>query len=215
MTLEVDQFHILKGVKRVPIAGDMTTGGREMRTRRCSVIHFTAGQTGISSIGYWREPKQRKNDIGAHLIIERTGEIVQVRAFNRTIGHAGTSIWVDPNLGIKYKNLNSCSIGIELANAGDAAGDIQGEHLLKGYAGEAVAKHPNGGGSVMWEKYPEAQISSLIAVLKCIHARYNLDDCTGHDNIAPNRKSDPGPLFPWRTVREAIGLKGLPVTHWK
>ena len=27
MTLEVDQFHILKGVKRVPIAGDMTTGG--------------------------------------------------------------------------------------------------------------------------------------------------------------------------------------------
>jgi N-acetyl-anhydromuramyl-L-alanine amidase AmpD len=40
--------------------------------------------------------------------------------------------------------------------------------------------------------------------------RYSLDDITGHDCIAPERKLEPGPAFPMVPLREARGFKGLP-----
>ena len=54
--------------------------------------------------------------------------------------------------------------------------------------------------------YPDAQIDLLIALIRDVLAR-NPDigpvDITGHADIAPDRKVDPGPQFPWRRLYEA------------
>ncbi len=68
----------------------------------------------------------------------------------------------------KDVNLNSKSIGIELVNKGN-------------------------------EPFPNKQINVLLKLLAIlmkkhkIHSKYVL----GHEDIAPKRKKDPGPKFPW------------------
>jgi N-acetylmuramoyl-L-alanine amidase len=166
-----------------------------MPSRRFLVIHFTAGATGESSIDYW---KQLGNGVCAHIVIERDGTVKQVRPFNQTCGHAGQSAWHG------FRNLNSCSIGIELANGGDS-------YPTKFSAlPPTTAKHKNGGPVTQWETYPVAQLVACEQVSKALVARYNLDDVVGHDDIAPNRKNDPGPAFPMLALRESCGFQGMP-----
>lgn len=85
--------------------------------------------------------------------------------------------------GISYwagvNMLNYSSIGIEQANAD---GNI----------------HP----------YTEEQIVSAIELCKDIISRYNIPprNIVGHADVAPNRKNDPGILFPWeRLAQNGIG----------
>lgn len=204
--------HLLQGATVIPVRG--LRGGREMRVRRALVIHYTEGTTGRSSIDWWqRDQDCIRLDIGAHLVIDRDGAVVQCRAFDRTISHAGVSRWREPKTGRLFSGLNACSIGIELANTGSACNRIRGEEGLRGYAGEAVVAHRNGGGAMAWERYPEPQIAACEAVARALVSHYNLDDVTGHDCIAPERKKDPGPLFPMERVRCFCGFKGLPVVH--
>ena len=65
-------------------------------------------------------------------------------------------------------NLNSKSIGIELVNNGK-------------------------------EKYSKDQLNSLADIIKYLKKKYNIKKkyVLGHSHIAPDRKIDPGPLFPW------------------
>lgn len=210
--MKIGQDHLLTGVALLPVRG--LQGGREMRIRRALVIHYTEGTSGRSSIDWWqKDPKCIEDDIGAHLVIDRDGTVTQCRAFNRTISHAGTSRWRDPKTGKLYVGLNSCAIGIELANTGSVCNRIRGEEGLRGYAGQATASHRNGGGPKAWELYPEPQIAACEAVARALVEHYNLDDVTGHDCIAPERKTDPGPLFPMERLRLACGFTGLPVVH--
>jgi N-acetylmuramoyl-L-alanine amidase len=182
-------------------------GGR-MDIRRVLVIHFTSGASAASSVEYW---KRLGNGICAHLIIERDGSITQCRPFNRTAGHAGRSRWTDRRTGTRYIGMNSCSIGIELANGGNDPGVIEWarKHAPE-FAGTLSAAHRNGGPVEKWEQYPLAQLASCEAVAKALVAKYRLDDITGHDCIAPERKNDPGPAFPMKQLREACGFAGLP-----
>lgn len=79
-------------------------------------------------------------------------------------------------------NLNDCSIGIELANPG----------------------HTNG-----YQPFPEAQIESLITLCLDIQKRWNIPQSRilGHSDVAPQRKQDPGHLFPWeKLAREGLGV---------
>ncbi|CAN5915892.1 N-acetylmuramoyl-L-alanine amidase [soil metagenome] len=71
-------------------------------------------------------------------------------------------------------DLNSASIGIELDNNGR-------------------------------EPYPQVQIDSLMRLLADLRQRYRLPAANflGHSDVAPSRKSDPGPLFPWRQLAAA------------
>lgn len=196
-------------------AGDLM-GGREMNLRRYLLIHYTEGVTAKSSVAWWNQAQNRKNDLGAHFIIERSGLAYQCRSTNRTISHAGgptLARWRDPKTGILYKGGNANSIGIELCNTGDACDSIHGEEQLVGYAGTGQAKHRNESKVKTWEKYSEEQIHTLILLSRVLVEAYNLDDVTGHDCVAPERKIDPGPLFPMQRVREACGFKGLPVVH--
>ena len=88
--------------------------------------------------------------------------------------------------GVSYwdgkKGLNNGSIGIELQNKGEEFG---------------------------YEKFREKQISSLIKLINSIKKNYNISDALilGHSDIAPERKIDPGYLFPWSKLYQAgIGL---------
>jgi N-acetylmuramoyl-L-alanine amidase len=103
-------------------------------------------------------------------------------------------------------NLNSSSIGIEIVNFGDRNG--------------------------AWQAYPKAQMDVVIALVKDIVKRHNIrpDRIVGHSDIAPQRKSDPGPLFPWKRLadeglikwpdaaevarRQAAFAKELPDVEW-
>lgn len=79
-------------------------------------------------------------------------------------------------------NLNDCSIGIELANPG----------------------HTNG-----YTPFPEVQIDALINLCKEIKTRWGIPSSRilGHSDIAPQRKQDPGHLFPWeRLAQVELGL---------
>lgn len=183
-----------------------------MPVRRFLVLHFTAGWSALSSIDYWRKIKYKAC---AHLIIDRDGTTFQCRPFNVTANHAGESTWVDPNTGRRFYNLNHCSIGIEIANLGQVSIQTRYHKSLEsqGFKGEMpkyFGAHKHGGPATYWEVFPEKQINEVIAISKVLVERYNLDDVVGHDDIAPNRKNDPGPAFPMLEVREALGFKGLP-----
>ena len=96
---------------------------------------------------------------------------------NRRAWHAGESRWQGRTW------LNSSTIGIELVHPGYR--DRNGER--------------------QWYPYSQAQIDRLIALLLDIKARHQLpiDAVIGHSDIAPMRKVDPGPLFPWQQLAQA------------
>lgn len=194
--MKIDAQHWLSPAIKAPIPG-----GAVMAIRRFLVIHFTAGASAASSIGWWR---QLGNGVCAHFVIERDGTIYQTRPCNRTAGHAGSSKWKDPKTGITYHGLNSCSLGIELANGGHSFPE-KFSALRPTYA-----RHKHGGPTREWETYPQAQIDACEELSKALVNRYNLDDVVGHEDIAPNRKSDPGPAFPMHELRKVCGFKGLP-----
>lgn len=202
--MKITEDHWLEGVKRQPLSG-----GSTMEIRRFLIIHFTSGWTAQSSVDFWKTPDA--NGASAHVIIDRDGSIIQCRPFNRTCGHAGKSQWKDPSTGKLYVGLNSCSIGIELANAGDMSRnpDIY-PSTMGSLAGAPVprlqARHKNGGPVTGWELYPTAQLDACEAVSKALVARYHLDDLVGHDDIAKSRKVDPGPAFPLKELRTVCGF---------
>ena len=187
--MKITSDHWLEGVKRDPIKG-----GSPMNVRRFLVIHFTSGATAQSSVNFWKTSAAK--GASAHIVIDRDGSIIQCRPFNVTCGHAGVSQWKG------FKGLNSCSIGIELANAGD---DVPLASKWSKFP-PVIARHKNGGEVVGWEVYPPAQLAACEEVAKALVARYKLDDVVGHDDIAPDRKVDPGPAFPMAALRVACGF---------
>lgn len=46
--------------------------------------------------------------------------------------------------------------------------------------------------------FTDAQYKVLIALTQCLCDRYPIQDIAGHSDIAPGRKTDPGPYFDWK-----------------
>ena len=96
---------------------------------------------------------------------------------NRRAWHAGPSFWAG------HANLNASSIGIEIVNPG--------------YTDSAAGR--------VYAPFSQKQINEVILLVKDIVARHQIrpERIIGHADIAPGRKQDPGPTFPWKQLADA------------
>ncbi|HBU50185.1 N-acetylmuramoyl-L-alanine amidase, partial [Alteromonas australica] len=156
------------------------------------VIHFTAGSSLSSSVNVMTNPN---NKVSAHLAVGRQGEIVQMLPFNKIGWHAGKSSWQGRT------SLNQYSLGIELDNAGELTPNGEGFYTswFGGvYESSDVFKgtHRNQTAPRYWHRYTEAQIMRTFSLCQLLCRQYGITCIVGHEEIAPDRKVDPGPAFP-------------------
>lgn len=163
------------------------------------VMHYTAGTSASSSISWLTN---RRAQASAHIVIARDGSVTQLVPFNKCAWHAGRSVWKN------RQGLNQYSIGIELDNAGKLA---QQGGAWKSWSGHdiedsdvIIATHKHASSADGWHVYSQAQIESALQVAEVLVDRYPIKNVIGHDDIAPRRKSDPGPAFPMNSFSSHI-----------
>lgn len=54
------------------------------------------------------------------------------------------------------------------------------------------------------QPFEPAQYERLVELLARLHRRYPLTDVVGHSDIAPGRKTDPGPCFNWQLLSSLL-----------
>lgn len=60
-----------------------------------------------------------------------------------------------------------------------------------------------------FEPFTAEQYTALLPLLRDLCQNYPISAITGHQHIAPQRKTDPGHFFDWETLKQA----GLPVVY--
>jgi N-acetyl-anhydromuramoyl-L-alanine amidase len=108
--------------------------------------------------------------VSAHLLIRRSGEVVQYVPFGQRAWHAGVSSWQG------RERCNDYSIGIE----------VEGDDATP-YASAQYA-----------------MLARVIALLCRTYPRLSPDRVVGHSDVAPGRKTDPGPSFEWPRLRSLL-----------
>jgi N-acetylmuramoyl-L-alanine amidase len=168
-------------------------------TPRYLVFHYTAGKSATSSINWLTNPESKAS---AHLILARDGTITQLAPFTMKTWHAGLSHWDG------LSGLNGYSIGIEMDNAGPLkkVGDKYQAWFGTLYAEDQViyVKHKLDDEPRWWHVYTEVQIQKALELAQLLVRHYNLKEVVGHEDIAPDRKRDPGPAFPLEHVRASV-----------
>ena len=151
------------------------------------VMHYTAAGSGKASASYLMGP--HKPSSSAHFVVDRDGMVLQISDTEYVTWHAGKSRWRGV-IGI-----NPHAIGIEIANHG---WDYKGADAI-------VARHKNGGPIQKWEPYTALQIAAVKKLTRwLLEFHPTIREIVGHDDIAPGRKSDPGPAFPMAEFQELI-----------
>jgi AmpD protein len=56
-----------------------------------------------------------------------------------------------------------------------------------------------------FDPFEPAQYGMLVELTRTLRTRYPIDHLAGHSDIAPGRKTDPGPYFDWPALRAAVG----------
>jgi N-acetylmuramoyl-L-alanine amidase len=146
------------------------------------VLHYTGMRDNEGALRHLCSPN---SEVSAHYVVLQDGHIVQLVAESRRAWHAGSSSWAGET------DINSCSIGIEIANPGHEQG---------------------------YPDFPRRQIAAVTALCRSIGTRHSIppDRVLGHSDVAPMRKQDPGEKFPWRVLADSgIGLwvKPVPIVH--
>jgi len=57
-----------------------------------------------------------------------------------------------------------------------------------------------------FDPFTPVQYQALVALTRLLRSRYPLQHVLGHQDIAPGRKTDPGPFFDWPGFRAAIAM---------
>jgi N-acetylmuramoyl-L-alanine amidase len=120
-----------------------------------------------------------QQDVSAHYLLtdDPTPVIYNLVDEKNAAWHAGNSSWKN------FTQLNNSSIGIEIVNPG----------WKDTPAGRVYAP------------FPQYQIDALIPLVRDIVTRNHItpENVLGHSDIAPLRKQDPGPMFPWKQLADA------------
>ena len=108
--------------------------------------------------------------VSAHLLLRRSGEILQFVPFQRRAWHAGES-----RFGGRER-CNDFSVGIEL----------------------------EGTDELPYEPVQYRRLAAAVAALRRTYAGLWRAPVVGHSDIAPGRKTDPGPAFDWRRFDQCL-----------
>tara|TARA_B100001146_G_scaffold58387_1_gene51375 strand:+ start:235 stop:897 length:663 start_codon:yes stop_codon:yes gene_type:complete len=144
-------------------------GDRRGHRPELIVLHYTGMANATLARDRLCDPA---SDVSAHWLIDEAGRIEALVAEDRRAWHAGAGAWCGRD------DINSRSIGIEIANPGDRPFPAAQMDSLVLLLGRIMAR---------WSLGPAAVI--------------------GHSDMAPGRKIDPGPRFDWqRLAREGLAL---------
>ncbi|MFA7440135.1 MAG: N-acetylmuramoyl-L-alanine amidase [Sphingomonadaceae bacterium] len=130
---------------------------------RFLLLHYTGMPNTDAALERLCDARAR---VSAHYLIDEQGVITQMVAEERRAWHAGVARF----RGVT--DINSASIGIELANPGHEWG---------------------------YRPFPAAQMQTCLRLVADICTRHHIDraDVIGHADVAPARKQDPGEYFDW------------------
>ncbi len=141
------------------------------------ILHYTGMDTADGALKWLCAPESQ---VSAHYFVFEDGRTVQMVAEDRRAWHAGQASWAGE------RDINSRSIGIEIANPG---------YLVRETGGPDAELPP----------FPDAQISALIDLCRGLLARHRIPAhrILAHSDVAPARKCDPGEHFPWARLAQA------------
>jgi N-acetylmuramoyl-L-alanine amidase len=137
------------------------------------LLHYTGMLDAQAALKRLCSPDSK---VSSHYLVFEDGRIVQCVPESERAWHAGASSWAGET------DINSCSIGIEIANPGHDFG---------------------------YPDFPSRQIAAVIALCRGIIARRGIrpERVLAHSDVAPARKQDPGEKFPWRLLSDSgVGL---------
>ena len=164
---------LLTGCATGPQYDHTYTAKGQSSRARFLVLHYTVSDR-PSSIKILTEQQ-----VSAHYLLtdEPKPVIYNLVDEKNAAWHAGNSSWKN------FTQLNNSSIGIEIVNPG-------------------WKDTPNGR---VYAPFPQSQIDALIPLVRDIVTRHHItpDNVLGHSDIAPLRKQDPGPMFPWKQLADA------------
>jgi N-acetylmuramoyl-L-alanine amidase len=137
------------------------------------ILHYTVADTD-QSIKIFKGDSDLLVSVHYLLTDEKQPKIYQFVDESRVAYHGGRSNW-KTDAAINYT-----SVGIEIVNKGWVDG-------------------PN---ERQWFAFPQYQIDALIPLVKDIVTRHRIPptNVLGHSDIDPQRKQDPGALFPWKRL---------------
>jgi N-acetylmuramoyl-L-alanine amidase len=163
------------------------------------VIHYTAGKDLASAVKTLQDPSVKAS---AHLVVGRDGAVRQLIPFDRIAWHAGVSEYQGRS------NLNRCSLGIEIDNAGrlEKSGDRYKAWFGQFYPESEVfiGTHRNESRETPWHAYTMDQIDTVFEICRALVQVFGIKHIVGHEEIAPKRKTDPGPAFPLDDLRRLL-----------
>ncbi|NTF87742.1 N-acetylmuramoyl-L-alanine amidase [Agrobacterium rhizogenes] len=145
------------------------------------LLHYTGMGTAEGALDWLC---RAESQVSSHYFVFEDGRVVQLVPEERRAWHAGKSLWRGE------ADINSLSIGIEIANAG----------------------HPGG-----LPDFPDAQVEAVIELCRDCGQRWAIapERVLGHSDVAPVRKVDPGEKFPWaRLAAAGVGhwVEPAPIT---
>jgi N-acetylmuramoyl-L-alanine amidase len=154
-------------IRTLSVAQSRRTGARQAGRHDRAPLHRHA--VGGAGLKWLCDPE---SGVSAHYFVFEDGRIAQLVHEDRRAWHAGKSFWAGET------DINSRSIGIEIANPGHEFGYVP---------------------------FPEAQVAAVIDLCRHILSRHAIapERTLAHSDTAPLRKEDPGELFPWDRLHAA------------